>query len=70
MNEEFNIPHDFSSYERVRAIKEGMACFLGSEVKDIKIVGISLILFDSQSGVMMEHKEKVAWFDELEYEDD
>lgn len=69
-NNEYVIKPELGSYERIRAIKEGMAAFLGSDYDNIKLVGVSLIFVDMKSEVRMEHKEKVGWFDESQYEDD
>jgi hypothetical protein len=68
--EELVISPIMVSYERIRAIKEGVASFLDSEYDSVKLVGLSLIFVDTKSDVRIEHKEKVAWFDESQYEDD
>lgn len=69
--EEMVISPEFISYERIRAIKEAMVCVLdGATYDSIKLVGLSLIFVDTNSDVRMEHKEKVAWFDETQYGDD
>lgn len=68
--DEFVVPADFASYERVRAMKEGAASFLDSEYDNIKLVGASLIFLDTKTDVRFEHKEKVSWFDESEYDED
>lgn len=69
-NKEYVINPEFGSYERIRAIKEGMVAFLGSDYDSIKLVGVSLIFVDTKSEVRMEHKEKAAWFDESQYDED
>lgn len=69
-NKEYVIQPDFISYERIRALKEGLAAICKSEYDDIKLVGASLIFVDTKSDLRYEHKEKVSWFDESEYEDD
>lgn len=69
-NKEFVVPADFASYERIRAMKEGAVAFLDSDYDSIKLVGASLIFVDTKSDVRFEHKEKVSWFDESQYEDD
>ena len=69
--EEYVIRPESLSYERLRALKEGMACIIDDcNVDDIKLVGASLIFVDTKSGIRYDHKEKVTWFDESEYEDD
>ena len=70
-NKEYVINPEFASYERIRALKEGMACIIDDcNVDDIKLVGTSLIFIDTKSGLRYEHKEIVGWFDESQYEDD
>lgn len=62
-NREYKVCDNFASYERIRAIKEDMAAFLGSYYDSIKLVGVSLIFVDTKSEARMEHKETIAWFD-------
>lgn len=69
-NNEYVIKPELASYERIRAIKEEMAAFLGSDYDNIKLVGVSLIFVDMESEVRCEHKEHVEWFDESQYDED
>ncbi len=70
-NREYKVCDNFASYERIRALKEGMACIIDDcNVDDIKLVGASLIFVDTKSGLRYDHKETIAWFDESDYEDE
>jgi hypothetical protein len=51
-NNDYTVNSDFASYERIRALKEGMACIIDDcKVDDIKLVGASLIFVDIKSGL-------------------